>query len=79
MDHHCRPTTAERNTLFGWEAEDGTGEVVWVLPASKAKFDRFADVARSTPGLGQCKLRRLAGTEFFAGWRESDRAREASG
>ncbi|KAK3938312.1 hypothetical protein QBC46DRAFT_451274 [Diplogelasinospora grovesii] len=61
-----------KNTLFGW-TDDGKG--VWVLPSSKANFQRFEDVARSHPGLGQCEILRLAGAEFFADWRDSDRAR----
>lgn len=61
-----------KNTLFGW-ADDGKG--VWVLPASKANFDRFEDIARSRPGLGQCEIMELAGATFFADWRDSERAR----
>lgn len=63
-----------KNTIFGW-SDDGKG--VWVLPSSKANFERFEDVARSQPGLGQCELLKLAGAEFFADWRDSDRARAA--
>lgn len=74
-DKHGPPVESHqgsKNTLFGW-ADDGKG--VWVLPASKANFDRFEDVARSQPGLGQCALMELAGATFFADWRDSDRAR----
>lgn len=66
-----------KNTLFGW-TEDGQG--VWILPATKANFERFEDIARSRPDLGHdmhshCEIMRLAGAEFFADWRDSDRAR----
>jgi hypothetical protein len=66
-----------KNTLFGW-AEDGKG--VWILPATKANFERFEDIARSRPDLGHdthshCEIMKLAGAEFFADWRDSDRAR----
>jgi hypothetical protein len=63
-----------KNTLFGW-TDDGKG--VWVLPASQANFKRFEGVAGSRPGLGQCEIMELAGAEFFADWRDSDRARAA--
>jgi hypothetical protein len=68
-----------KNTLFGW-TEDGKG--VWILPLTKANFERFEDIARSRPDLGHnnyshCEIMRLAGAEFFADWRDSDRAREA--
>ena len=63
-----------KNTLFGW-TDDGKG--VWVLPSSNANFQRFEDVARSHPGLEQCEILRLAGADFFADWRDSDRARVA--
>lgn len=67
------------NTLFGW-MEDGKG--VWVLPSTKANFERFEEIARSRPDLGHdivshCEIMRLAGAEFFADWRDSDRARLA--
>ncbi|KAI1347104.1 hypothetical protein F5Y01DRAFT_296087 [Xylaria sp. FL0043] len=61
-----------KNTLFGW-TDDGEG--VWVLAASRANFERFEEIARSRPDLGQCELMELAGAEFFADWRDSDRAR----
>lgn len=66
-----------KNTLFGW-MEDGKG--VWILPATKANFERFEEIARSRPDLGHdtrshCEIMRLAGAEFFADWRDSDRAR----
>jgi len=66
-----------KNTLFGW-TEDGKG--VWILPTTKTNFERFEDIARSRPDLGHdthshCELMRLAGAEFFADWRDSDRAR----
>lgn len=66
-----------KNTLFGW-TEDGKG--VWILPATKANFERFEDIARSRPDLGHdmhshCEIMRLTGAEFFADWRDSDRAR----
>ncbi|KAI1313130.1 hypothetical protein F5Y03DRAFT_338127 [Xylaria venustula] len=61
-----------KNTLFGW-ADDGKG--VWVLHANQANFKRFEDIAKSRPGLGQCEIMELAGAEFFADWRDSDRAR----
>jgi len=68
-----------KNTIFG-RTEDGKG--VWVLPASKANVERFEDIARSQPDLGHgmqahCELLKLAGAEFFADWRDSDRVREA--
>ena len=68
-----------KNTLFGW-TEDGKG--VWILPTTKANFERFEDIARSRPDLGHdthshCEIMRLAGAEFFADWRDSDRARAA--
>ncbi|KAK1760959.1 hypothetical protein QBC47DRAFT_368698 [Echria macrotheca] len=65
------PSYSEKNTLLGW-TDDGKG--VWVLPVSKANFDRFEDVARTHPGLGQCEILKLAGADFFADWRDSDRA-----
>lgn len=66
-----------KNTLFGWP-EDGNG--VWILPATRANFERFEDIARSRPDLGHdmhahCEIMRLAGAEFFVDWRDSDRAR----
>lgn len=61
-----------KNTLFGW-TDDGKG--VWVLPANRANFKRFEDIAKSRPLLGQCEIIELAGGEFFADWRDSDRAR----
>lgn len=66
-----------KNTLFGWP-EDGKG--VWVLPTTKANFERFEEIARSRPDLGHynrahCEIMRLAGAQFFADWRDSDRAR----
>jgi hypothetical protein len=66
-----------KNTLFGWP-EDGKG--VWILPATKANFERFEEIARLRPDLGHsthshCEIMRLAGAEFFADWRDSDRAR----
>ena len=64
----------EKNTLFGW-TDDGKG--VWVLPANQANFKRFEDIAESRPRLGQCEIMELAGAEFFADWRDSDRARAA--
>ncbi|KAI1327594.1 hypothetical protein F5Y16DRAFT_188388 [Xylariaceae sp. FL0255] len=51
-----------RGTLFGW-TDDGKG--VWVLPLTKANFDRFEDIARLQPRLGQCELLELAGAAFF--------------
>ena len=68
-----------KNTLYGW-TEDGKG--VWILPMSKANSDRFDHIARSRPDLGHDgdshrELMRLAGAEFFADWRDSDRARAA--
>ncbi|KAI0398672.1 hypothetical protein F4802DRAFT_194248 [Xylaria palmicola] len=60
------------NTLFGW-ADDGKG--VWVLPANKANFKLFEDIARSQPDLSHCEIMELARAEFFADWRDSDRAR----
>jgi hypothetical protein len=63
-----------KNTLFGW-TDDGKG--VWVLPATKANFKRFEDIAASRPGLGQCEIMESADTEYFADWRDSDRARAA--
>jgi hypothetical protein len=62
----------EKNTYFGW-TDDGKG--VWCLPGSKANLDRLEDLWRMHPGLGQCEIMRLAGAEFFADWRDSDRAR----
>lgn len=64
----------DKNTLYGW-TDDGNG--VWVLPASKPNLDWFGEVAKSHPDLGQCELMRLAGAEFFADWKDSDRARAA--
>ncbi|KAI1272347.1 hypothetical protein F5Y07DRAFT_380205 [Xylaria sp. FL0933] len=61
-----------KNTLFGW-TDDGEG--VWVLDATKTNYKRFEEIARSRPGLGQCELMELAGAEFLADWRGSDRAR----
>ncbi|KAI9741591.1 MAG: hypothetical protein M1818_004398 [Claussenomyces sp. TS43310] len=66
-----------KNTLFGW-TEDGKG--VWVLPTTKANFERFEGIARSRSDLGHDahshrEIMRLAGAEFFADWRDSDRAR----
>ncbi|KAE9378605.1 hypothetical protein N431DRAFT_553041 [Stipitochalara longipes BDJ] len=67
-----------KNTLFGW-TEDGKS--VWILPTTKANFERFEDIARSRPDLGHDahshnEIMRLAGAEFFADWRDSDRVRE---
>lgn len=66
-----------KNTLFGW-TEDGKS--VWVLPATKANFERFEDIAKSRPDLGHdvrshCEIMMLAGAQFFTNWRDSDRAR----
>lgn len=61
-----------KNTLFGW-TDDGKG--VWVLPSNQANFRRFEDIAREQPRLGQCEIMELAGADFFADWRDSDRAR----
>jgi hypothetical protein len=66
-----------KNTLFSW-TDDGKG--VWILPTTKANFERFEDIAKSRPDLGHdthshCEIMRLAGAEFFADWRDSDRAR----
>lgn len=66
-----------KHTLFGWAA-DGKG--VWVLPSTKANFESFEYIARPRPDLGHdthshCEIMRLAGAEFFADWRDSDRAR----
>jgi len=66
-----------KNTLFGW-TEDGKG--VWILPTTKTNFERFEEIARSRPDLGHdnhshCEIMKLAGAEFFADWRDSDRAR----
>jgi hypothetical protein len=77
IKQHGPPTDSydgEKNTLFGW-TDDGKG--VWILPASKANFGHFEDIAKTNPGLGQCELLRLAGAKFFADWRLSDRARAA--
>jgi hypothetical protein len=65
------------NTLFGWP-EDGKG--VWVLPTTKANFERFEEIARLRTDLGHdtrahCEIMRLAGAQYFADWRDSDRAR----
>lgn len=38
-------------------------------------MDRLEDLWRIHPGLGQCEIMRLAGAEFFADWKDSDRAR----
>ncbi|OIW23941.1 hypothetical protein CONLIGDRAFT_686157 [Coniochaeta ligniaria NRRL 30616] len=62
----------QKNTYFGW-TDDGKG--VWCLPGSKANLDRLEDLWRMHPGLGQCEIMRLARAEFFADWRDSDRAR----
>lgn len=70
----------EKNTLYGW-TEDGKG--VWVLPMSKTNFHRFEEIAKTFPNMGHdsmeahCEIMRLAGAEFFADWRDSDRARGA--
>ena len=72
---HGPPTDSydgAKNTLFGW-TDDGKG--VWVLPANQANFKCFEDIAASRPRLGQCEIMELAGAEFFADWRDSDRAR----
>lgn len=66
-----------KNTLFGWPED---GKSVWVLPTTKANFERFEEIARSRPDLGHdnrahCEIMRLAGALFFADWRDSDRAR----
>lgn len=63
-----------KNTLFG-RTDDGKG--VWVLPANQANFKRFEDIAASRPGIGQCGIMELAGAEFFADWKDSDRVRAA--
>jgi len=63
-----------KNTLFGWTDD---GKSVWVLAANQANFKRFEDIAGSRPHLGQCEIMELAGAEFFADWRDSDRARAA--
>jgi hypothetical protein len=63
---HGPPITSydgANNTIFGWTDD---GKSVWVLPGSKANFQRFEDVARFHAGLGQCEILRLAGAEFFA-------------
>jgi hypothetical protein len=66
-----------KNVLFGW-TEDGNG--VWILPKTKVNFERFEEIARSRPDLGHdiqshIEIMRLAGAEFFADWRNSDKAR----
>lgn len=63
-----------KNSLFGW-TEDGKG--VWVLSLSEVNSQRFEDIAKLHPRLGQGELLRLAGADFFADWRDSDRARLA--
>ncbi|KAI0964995.1 hypothetical protein F4678DRAFT_454329 [Xylaria arbuscula] len=61
-----------KNTLFGW-TDDGKG--VWVLHANQANVKRFEDIAKSRPSLSHCGIMELAGADFFADWRDSDRAR----
>lgn len=68
-----------KDTLFAW-TDDGKG--VWTLPTTKANFERFENITRSRPYLGHdtrshCDIMRLAGAQFFADWRDSDRARAA--
>ncbi|RKU41798.1 hypothetical protein DL546_001684 [Coniochaeta pulveracea] len=46
-----------KNSLFGW-TEDGKG--VWVLSLSEVNSQRFEDIAKLHPRLGQGELLRLA-------------------
>jgi len=59
------------------------GKGVWVLPLTKASFELFEEKARCRPDRGHDsqlshnEIMKAAGAEFYADWRDSDRARAA--